>query len=95
MLPWVGADDGAYVVGGGEDGARDKVILSKSMMSCSFEVVLIGAGGSGRANALDGIEVEVSGTYGVVLLVFIDPEFSLEPIVASLEVADCVLECLP
>lgn len=42
----------------------------------------------GRANALDGTEVEGSGTYGVVLLV------SLDPFVASFEVTDCVLECL-
>lgn len=33
MPPWLEADDGAYVVVGGEDGVSDKVILSKSIMS--------------------------------------------------------------
>lgn len=43
---------------------------------------------------MDGTEVEGSGTCGVVLLVFDDTEFSLDPVAASLEVTDCVLECL-
>lgn len=42
----------------------------------------------------DGTAVEGSGTYGVVLLVFTEPEFSVDPIVASFEVTDCVLVCL-
>ena len=33
------------------------MILKRSIMSCSF-VVLTGAGGSGKANALHGAEVE-------------------------------------
>lgn len=43
---------------------------------------------------MDGTEVEGSGTCGVVLLVIIDTEPSLDPVVASFEVTDCVLECL-
>lgn len=41
--------------------------------------MLTGGGGSGTVSALDGTEVEGSGTYGAV---------------ASFEVAGCVLECL-
>lgn len=41
----------------GEAYVVDKVILRRSIMSCSF-VVLTGAGGSGKANALLGTEVE-------------------------------------
>ena len=43
---------------------------------------------------MDGTEVEGLGTCGVVLLVFIDPEVSVDPVVASFEVTDCALECL-
>lgn len=45
----------------------DKVRLKRSIKSCSFEV-LTGAGGSGKAKALLGIEVEAVGVYDVVTL---------------------------
>ena len=42
--------------------------LRRSIKSCSF-VVLTGAGGSGKANALHGVEVVAVGTYEVVPVV--------------------------
>lgn len=45
----------------------DKVILKRSIMSLSF-VVHTGAGGSGRAKALQGVAVESLGIDVVVLL---------------------------
>lgn len=57
-------------------------MLSKSIMSCSFEV-LTGAGGSERTKALDGTAV---GGF--------DTEFSMDPVVTSFEVTGCALECL-
>lgn len=50
----------------GEVDVVDKVILKRSIMSCSFEV-LTGAGGSGRAKALDGV---AAGKDEVALLLF-------------------------
>lgn len=44
----------------GEAYVVDKVILKRSIMSCSF-VVLTGAGGLGSANALHGTEVDAAG----------------------------------
>lgn len=44
----------------------DNVILKRSIMSCSFEV-FTGAGGSGRAKALDGV---AAGKDEVALLLF-------------------------
>lgn len=57
-------------------------------------MVLTGSGGLERTKALDGTEVEGFGTCGAVLPLFIDPEVSLDPVVASFEVTDCALECL-
>lgn len=45
----------------------DKVILKRSIMSCSF-VVFTGAGGSGKAKALDGVSIVSVGIDEVVAL---------------------------
>lgn len=45
----------------------DKVRLKRSIKSCSFEV-LTGVGGSGKANALLGIEVEADDVVTLALL---------------------------
>lgn len=71
----------------------DKVILSKSIMSCSL-VVLTGAAGT-SANALAGTEdVGDDANEVVELLVPIVSEPSLDPFMAPLEGTGCVLECL-
>lgn len=49
-------DEGGLRVVRGEDKSVHKVMLSSSIMSCSFLVVRTGAGGSGRAKALHVVE---------------------------------------
>ena len=53
----------------GGDGFDDRVMLSRSIMSCSLLDVLTGAGGSGRANALHPPEDEASDMFPSVAFV--------------------------
>lgn len=55
----------------GEGVVVDNVKLRRSIISCSF-VVLTGAGGSGRANALLGTEVTVEFTEVILSPVPVD-----------------------
>lgn len=70
----------------------DNVILSRSIMSCSL--VLTGAGGSGRANALLGEDVETVSVAAVGVLVFTIARSLLVPPLVLCEVTGLVLECL-
>lgn len=63
----------------GEAAVVDKVILNRSIMSCSF-VVLTCAGGSGRANALLGTDVAVEEDGFIVLLVLTSAKPSSLPL---------------
>lgn len=63
----------------GEAAVVDKVMLRRSIMSCSF-VVLTGAGGSARTNALLGVDVVAAEEDGsIVLLVLTNAKLSLFP----------------
>ena len=58
-------------------------------------MVLTGAGGSGRANALIGTRAAVAGMDDIALLVAgTEVTLSLVPVDESIEVADRVFECL-
>lgn len=79
-----------WLEGGGDDDGADKVILSKSIMSCSLEVQT-GAAGLTSANAFAGVEAVVSDANEVVeLLLSIVVEPSLDPFIASLGVFECL-----
>lgn len=58
----------------GEFEVVDKLMLRRSIMSCSFVVVLTGVGGSGRANAPLGLELKTTGVDGVALLLKFNEE---------------------
>lgn len=62
---------------GGEVDDVDKVILKRSIMSCSLEV-LTGAGGSGRANAVQVVEGGIDEV--TVLPVLTNAKFSAVPV---------------
>lgn len=78
----------------GEVDVVDKVILKRSIMSCSFDV-LTGPGGSGRAKALLGVAVESAGMDEVVVLPLFTgtsgPPLSVDTFCDN---AGCTLECL-
>jgi hypothetical protein len=78
----------------GEVDVVDKVILKRSIMSCSF-VVLTGTGGSGRAKALLGVAVESAGMDEVgELPLFTGTRAPLLSVNTFCEDTGCGLECL-
>lgn len=83
-------EDGVWGVRG-EASVVDKVMLSKSIMSCSL--VLTGAGGSGRANALLMADVEAAGV-DVELLTLTIARPSVVPLEVLCGAVDIALECL-
>lgn len=58
----------------GEFEVVDRVMLKRLIMSCSFVVVLIGVGGSGRVNALLVLRFKTAAVDGAVLLLKFNKE---------------------
>lgn len=76
----------------GEVSVVDKVMLSKSIMSCSL--VFTGAGGSGRANALPVADVDAACDGTVELLTFTIARPSAVPLEVLCAAVTGALECL-
>lgn len=98
MLPLdAGGGGGIDAAGGGgvslETAVVDKVILSRSIMFCSC-VVLVGAGGSDRTNALLGTDVEATDVDGDGSMPTNAKPSLAPPGVLSVGPEDLCLECL-
>ena len=76
-----------------ETAVVDKVILSRSIMFCSC-VVLVGAGGSDRTNALLGTDVEGTDEDGDGSMLTNDKPSLVPPGVLSVGLEELCLECL-